>query len=282
VDISLGEPRIFGLDQRLTFEELRRRADEKKTAALGSGIGGLLQRPKAEDVVLAASQRRVEPFWHVVSTAHYVYDRTRMYAVPASAGDVRSVTVLGSDLPVAPSGKGPASFALEVLEHCTDDVRDEVFVDGLTGTTVGNGAVLLAGARSEVFDPAELAVDGTLVVAPEQRASAIVRESLARVLRPLQADAVFEESLAVEQLELCYRPIWAFEFHLAAKDRRGVVEVDAITGDTRTATALRMSTLTRMVTRDMLFDLGADTAGLLVPGGSIAVKLAKVALDRPR
>ncbi len=61
-----------------------------------------------------------------------------------------------------------------------------------------------------------------------------------------------------------------------------MVEVDAITGDTRTATALRMSTLTRMVTRDMLFDIGADTAGLLVPGGSIAVKLAKVALDRPR
>jgi hypothetical protein len=282
VDISLGEPRIFGLDQRLPFEELRRRAEEKKSGALGSGIGGLLQRPKAEDVQLVASQRRMEPFWHVACTAHYVYDRTRMYAVPASAGDVRSVTLLGSDLPAVPSGKGPAAFALEVLEHCSDDVRDEVFVDGLTGTAVGNGAALLAGPRTEVIDPAQLAVDGTLLVAPEQRASAIVRESLARVLRPLQADTVFEESLAVEHLELCYRPIWAFEFHLAAKDKRGVVEVDAVTGDTRTATALKMSTLTRMVTRDMLFDIGADTAGLLVPGGSIAVKLAKVALDRPR
>jgi hypothetical protein len=35
-----------------------------------------------------------------------------------------------------------------------------------------------------------------------------------------------------------------------------------------------------MVTRDALFDLGADAAGMLIPGGSIAVKVAKVALDK--
>jgi len=281
MDISLGEPRIFALDQRLSYEELRRHAEEKKTGALGSGIGGFLQRPKAEDVVMTASQRRVEPFWHVACTAHYVYDRTRLYTVPASAGDVRSVTLLGSDFKVMPSGKAPPSFAVEILEHCTEDVRDELFVDGLTGATMGNGAALLTGPRTEVADPMALAADETLVVPPEQRVSAIVRQLLAKVMRPLQADTVFEESLAVEQLELYYRPVWAFEFHLPAKDKRGVVEVDGITGETRAATALRMSSLTRMVTKDVLFDIGADTAGLLVPGGSIAVKLARVALDRP-
>jgi len=282
MDISLGEPRIFGLDQRLPYEELRRRAEEKKTGALGSGIGGLLQRPKAEDVVLTASQRRVEPFWHVACTAHYVYDRSRMYEVPASAGDVRSVTFLGSDFAVIPSGKGPAAFSLEVLEHCTEDVRDELFVDGATGATMGNGPALLTGSRTEVSDPMDLAADDTLVVAPEQRVSAIVRQLLAKVIRPLQADIVFEESLAVEQLELFYRPVWGFEYHLPAKDKRGVVEVDGLTGETRTATALRMSTITRRLTKDVLFDIGADTAGLFVPGGSIAVKLARVALDHPR
>ncbi len=280
MEISLGEPRIYGLEPRISFEDARRRAEEKKVGALGSGLGGLLQRPKADDVVLAVSQRRVEPFWHVACTAHYAYDRIRMYAVPASAGDVRSVTVLGSDLAVVASGKGHASFALEVLEHCLEDVRDELFVDGLTGEPMGNGSSLIAGDRTEVADPSILAADETLVVAPEQRASAIVRQLLAKVLRPLQADTVFEESLAVENLELFYRPVWAFEFHLPAKDKRGVVEVDALTGEARTATALRVSQLTRLVSRDALFDIGADTVGLIVPGGSIAVKLARVALDR--
>jgi len=280
VDISLGEPRIYGLEPRIPFEELKRRAEEKKAGALGTGLGGFIQRPKAEDVVLAASQRRVEPFWHVACTAHYVYDRTRLYTVPASAGDVRSVTVLGSGFPVVTSGKAPASFGLEVLEHCTEDIRDELTVDGLTGNAMGNGAAIMAGPRTEVADTTILAADETLVIPPEQRASAIVRQLLAKLLRPLQADTVFEESLSVEALELYYRPIWAFEFHHPAKDKRGVVEVDALTGETRTATALRVSHLTRMVSKDALFDIGADTVGLIVPGGSIAVKLARIAIDR--
>lgn len=280
MDISLGEPRIYGLDARLPAEELRRRAEEKKTGAVGSGIGGLLSRPKPEDVTLIAVQKRVEPFWHVACTAHYVYDRTRMYTVPASAPDVRSLTVLGSDFAVTQSGKNPPSFSFETLEHCTEDLRDELYVDGLTGSSMGNGLAIVNGPRTEVADPDALAVDETMIVAPEQRASAIVRQLLAKLLRPLQADHVFEESLAVEALELYFRPVVAFEFHLPAKDKRGVVEVDALTGETRTATGLKVSSLTRHVSKDALFDIGADTVGLIVPGGSIAVKLARLAIDR--
>jgi hypothetical protein len=279
VDIQLGEPRIFNLEPRLALDDLRRRAEERKTASLGTGLGGLLQRPKAEDVVLIATQRRVEPFWHVACHAHYVYDRTRTYTVPASAPDVRSVTLLGEDFAVSQSGKAPAAFMVSLMEHCTDDIRDEVFVDGQSGAAVGNGAALIGGPRVEVTDPATLGADETLVVPPEQRASGIVRQLLAKMLRPLQADQVHEESLAVDHLELFYRPIVAFEFHLPAKDRRGVVEVDALTGEARTASSLKVQ-ISRHVSRDALFDIGADTVGLLVPGGSIAVKLARVALDR--
>jgi hypothetical protein len=200
--------------------------------------------------------------------------------VPASAADVRSVTLLGSDFPVVHAGKAPAAFGLEVLEHCTEDFREVLFVDGLNGATMGNGEELLTARRTEVPDTSALTVEETLVVPPEQRASAIVRQLLAKLMRPLQADTVFEESLAVEALELYYRPIWAFEFHHPAKDKRGVVEVDALTGETRTATALKVSHLTRMVSKDALFDIGADTVGLIVPGGSIAVKLARIAIDR--
>ncbi len=280
MEIALAEPRIYALEPRLPVDELRHRAEEKKTGALGSGIGGLIGRPRPEDVVLTASQRRVEPIWHVACTAHYVYDRVRLYTVPASANDVRSVTVLGSDYPVTPPGKGPGVFGVEVLEHCTEDIRDELVVDGMTGSVMGNGSALLAGDRTEVADPSALAADDTLVLAPEQRASAIVRQLLAKLLKPLQADTVFEESLAVEVLELCYRPIWAFEFHLPAKDRRGVVEVDGLTGETRTAGALQVRQLARRVSKEALFDIGADTVGLIVPGGSVAVKLARVAIDR--
>ncbi len=279
MDISLGEPRILALLPRLERDAALHRADEKKAGALGSGIGGLLARPKPEDVVLAVTQRRMEPIWHVVCTAHYKYDRTRTYTVPASAPDVRGVTVLGEGYPVVASGKNPPSFAMPVLEHCAEDLREEVWTDGLTGAGVGNGATLLAGPSTVVGDPAALAADDTVVVPPDHRASAIVRQLLAKLMVALQADEIFEEQLAVPTLELAYRPIWAFEFELPAKGKRGVVEVDGLTGETRTATSLRLQ-INRHVSRDALFDIGADTIGMIVPGSNIALKLARAALDR--
>lgn len=279
MDISIGEPRILVLEPRLGHDDALHRAEEKKTGALGSGIGGLLARPKPEDVVLAATQRRVEPLWHVVCTAHYRYDRTRTYTVPTSAHDVRAVTVHGEDYPAIASGKNAAAFALPVLEHCTDDLREEVWTDGLTGQSLGNGAALMAGPANEVADPAALSADDTIVVPPDHRASAIVRHLLAKLMVPLQADRIDEEQLAVPTLELAYRPIWAFEFELPAKGKRGVVEVDGLTGEVKTATSLRIQ-LNRHVSRDAMFDIGADTIGMIVPGGNIALKLARAAIDR--
>jgi hypothetical protein len=116
------------------------------------------------------------------------------------------------------------------------------------------------------------------VVPPEQRASFVVRQLLTGMLKPVQADSITEESMTFEQIDLYFRPWWAFEFHWKVKDKRGVVELDAVTGELRNSQAL-MAKLSRTVTRDSLFDIGADTVGLLVPGGSIAVKVAKMAID---
>ncbi|MGZ6271929.1 MAG: hypothetical protein ACXWPJ_07655, partial [Candidatus Limnocylindrales bacterium] len=160
-----------------------------------------------------------------------------------------------------------------------EEFGQELFADGLTGQPVADAATVIAGPREEVIDLAGLSENETIVVPPEHRASFVVRQLLAQMLKPVQADTVTEESLTLEKTDLYYRPLWAFEFHWKPKDRRGVVELDAVTGRMRAGESL-MPKLTRMVTRDALFDIGADTVGLLVPGGGIAVKVAKIALDQ--
>ena len=144
---------------------------------------------------------------------------------------------------------------------------------------MSDAAAILAGPRAEITDPATLAVDDTIVVPPEQRASFVVRQLLAEMLKPVQADRIIEESLTLETIDLCYRPIWAFEFAWQSKDKRGVVEIDAVTGAIRQGGSL-LPQFTKIVTRDALFDIGADTIGLLVPGGGLAVKVARAALDK--
>lgn len=280
MDIELAQERIFLLEERLTADELQQRAMDRRVQAFGGGLGSLLQRPKTDDVVLIERQRRLEPFWHVACRALYVYERNRDYAVAASSPEVRQVTITGTTYDVQES-RQPRSFTISTREHCRDEFAHQIFADGTSGAPVADGQAVIGGPRSEISEPASLAAEGTVVVPPEQRASFVVRKLLTEMMRPLQADAVLQESLTLDQTDLYYRPVWAFEFHWKPRDKRGVVEIDALTGQTRQGQAL-LPQLKGMMSRDVLFDIGADTAGLLIPGGSIAVKVAKAAMDKNR
>ncbi|MEO8251507.1 MAG: hypothetical protein ABI978_07315 [Chloroflexota bacterium] len=274
MDIQLADQHIFRLTDQLSAEEIRQRAMDRRIGAFGGGLGGLLQRPKPEDIELVDSQHRLEPFWHIGCRALYIYDRSRDYTVPASGPAVQSVTLQGQDYPVSAGH----AFVVSTVEHCREEFAQQLFVDGVTGEPSADAATLVGGQREEVTDLAALSAESTIVVAPEQRASFVVRQLLTGMLKPVQADSVTEESITFDQIDLYYRPWWAFEFHWKPKDKRGVVELDAVTGQVRPGQALR-SRMQRMVSRDSLFDIGADTVGLLVPGGSIAVKVAKMAID---
>ncbi len=279
MDIQLGSERIFALDDRLGFEDARQKAMDRRSHAFGSGLGSILQRPKSDDIDLVASQRRLEPFWHVSCRARYVYERSRDYSVTASSREVREVTILGTTYPVAESGTAARTFTVPALEHCRDEFVHESHADGATGAKVPDAAAVIGGPKHEVTDPTTLVAEGTIVVPPQHRASFIVRQLLSEMLKPVQADRMLEESLILENTDLYYRPVWAFEFHWRPKDKRGVVEIDSLTGEVRQGESL-IPSLSKMITRDALFDIGADTVGLLVPGGSIAVKVARAALDK--
>jgi len=274
MDIQLAEQHIFRLEDRLSPEEVRQRAMDRRTGAFGGGLGGLLSRPKADDIELVDSQRRLEPFWHVSCSALYVYDRSHDYTVPASGPQVREVTLLGETYPISPGG----SFVVPTVEHCREEFDKALFLDGVSGAPVTDAAGIIGGQKHEVAELGELASEADIVVPPEQRASFVVRQLLTGMLKPVQADSVTEESITFHQVDLYFRPWWAFEFHWKPKDKKGVVEMDPVSGQLRNSQAL-MARLSRSVTRDSLFDIGADTVGLLVPGGSVAVKLAKVAID---
>ena len=278
MDIQLADQRLFVLNEALTLEQARARAMDKRTNAVSGGLGALLQRPKPEEVVLVDHQKRFEPFWHVACSARYVYDRSRQYVVPVSGAEVREITLQGQTYGVADAGKSGRAFTLMTIEHCREEWRQELFADGQTGNPAPEVASLVRGSKTEITDPQILAAEGSVVVAPETRASYVVRQLLNQALKPVQADVVHEELIVLEATDLYYRPVWAFEFHWKPKDKRGVIEFDAVSGQMRTGTSL-MPKLGKILSRDSLFDIGADTVGMLIPGGNLVVKAAKIALD---
>jgi len=60
------------------------------------------------------------------------------------------------------------------------------------------------------------------------------------------------------------------------------VEFDALSGQVRTDGRAFQQQVRRIFNRDVLFDLGAETINLVVPGGAIPLKIGKALLDRQR
>ena len=278
MDINLADQKIFILEENLSAEEIRQKAMDRRSSAFVSGLGSLLSRPKPDDIVLLTTQRRLEPFWHVACRARFVYDRSHEYSVPASGPEVKAVTINGSTYDVSDTTK-PRTYSMHALEHCKEETFGEEYTDGVTGVRIADGATVVGKSKHEISELTGLDADETIVVPPEQRASYVVREALAKLMRPVQADSMEEESFTLEHTDLYYRPIRAFEFHWKPKDKRGIVEIDCVTGETRQGKSL-ITDFSKMVTRDSLFDIGADTISMLVPGGGIAVKVAKIAIDQ--
>ena len=278
MDINLADQKIFILEENLSAEEIRQKAMDRRSSAFVSGLGSLLSRPKPDDIVLLTTQRRLEPFWHVACRARFVYDRSHEYSVPASGPEVKAVTINGSTYDVSDTTK-PRTYSMHTLEHCKEETFVEEYTDGVTGVRIADGATVVGKSKHEISELTGLDADETIVVPPEQRASYVVREALAKLMRPVQADSMEEESFTLEHTDLYYRPIRAFEFHWKPKDKRGIVEIDCVTGETRQGKSL-ITDFSKMVTRDSLFDIGADTISMLVPGGGIAVKVAKIAIDQ--
>lgn len=278
MEITVHDQKVFALAAAFTLEQARERAWDHKTTAFGA-FSRLLLRPRGDEITVASIEKRFDPLWHAVAHKRLVYDRGREYRVPVADQTVRSVTIDGRDYPVA---QGPApTFILRGVEHCEEDVRASLLVDGVSGEETPSPAALQA-PREEVTDLAAFAPADAVVVPPEVKASQVVQRLVQRLLTPYEADQVFEERIEVEHVHLLYAPVFAFEYVWAARGKKAVVEFDALSGQVRTDGRAFQQQVRRIFNRDVLFDLGAETINLVVPGGAIPLKIGKALLDRQR
>jgi hypothetical protein len=240
----------------------------------------LLSRSKPADFVLVSQEYRYEPFWLVTISTFTKYDRNHTYVIPGSGPEVKQVTILGNDIPLESQAKSNPSFNLNAVEHCAEEGRTTKTFEGLGGTAV-DLSKYLAFPKTQIIEIEKFAPEGYLVIPPQVRATSVVRQCLSEMIKPVQqAYTINEERVDVEAIELNYRPIYAFEYEWAAKNKRHVIEFDALTSDISGDGRKLANQIKGVLTRDLLFDVTADAVGLLLPGGSIAVKLVKAVIDR--
>ncbi len=281
MDITLADERIFVLEEKLSMEQAEGRAWEKKVDAFGRMVkmASFLQRPKSSDFELLYKEHRYEPFWFVDCRARYVYERRKEMPIPLSGNEVQAISLDEKRYDVE-NGR----ILLTITEHCREEPQRTLYIDGYTNQPNERLSQYLRFPAHEV--PPEhletLGQQGAIIVPPQARASAIVRDVLLEVLKSIQADTILEDAVEVAHIDLYYRPVYAFQYRWLSKEKEAIVEFDGVTGELRTDGKTFQQYMGKLLEPEFLFDIGIDTIDLFVPGGGLAVKLARKGIDVAR
>lgn len=280
MEISLAEEHAYYFVPQISLDVARDRIEKKKASLVAGTFGNLISRPNPNEIQVVSLENRLEPYWVVTAASRTAYDRQQVYTVPIKGEEVREVTVLGQKLTV--TSKGSPSLTLNGIEHCVEERHITRFFDGLTGQKEDFNQYQ-SFTKSAITDLGEFAPEGMLVVPPQMRATAIVRQVLGEAIQPVKnAQIIHEERVDIETIELNFRPVYALEYEWSSKGKRVVVEFDALLGEMRSGGKKWSDQIKGIITRDLFFDVTADAVGMLVPGGSIAVKLVKAVVDRKK
>lgn len=272
MEIVIAEKGAFYFEPMITPQEARGRASAHKVSAFGT-LSRLFSRPKADDIAITDQGLCYLPLWHAKAHLRFVYDRRESYKVPVKTPHVTAVTVGGDRHAVQ-----AAAIDVPVVEHCERDEQRELWLDAINNQPMNAQPYLKAPSTS--VDLAEFAPENAKVVTPAVRASAVIRALLGEDFRPADADEIQEERVSVECIDLYLRPTFNFTFEWAAKNKAAEVAVDALTGELATQPSAAMAAVAKLLKPETLFDLGAETLNIIVPGGAIPLKVAKALAEK--
>lgn len=281
MEIAIADERALVFQEKLTMDQAEGRAWGHKLDAFGSMVKmtSFIRKPKDNDFELTYKEHRYQPFWHIECSARYVYERNREYPISLSGQEIEAVTIEENKFHA-----NDCRIVLQVVEHCREEPQREVFIDGITGEE--NPALIdyleFPSNEMSIEDIDKLPEKGIIIVPPQSRATAMVRDVLLGVMKSLQADRIIEDHVEIQRVDLYYRPVYAFQYRWISKEKEAIVEMDALTGKLQSDGTVYRQYMGQILDADFLFDVGIDTVDLLVPGGGIAIKLARKGIKLAR
>jgi hypothetical protein len=270
-NIQVQGEKLLVIEDVLGWEKVRKLAGDHKVKALGM-LSGFLFKPKADEISIVYEEKRYQAFWHIVGNSYFEYKRKVRYHVPVETV-VEDVTFMDK---VSVVNKNDRTFEIEGIEHCKENYQQEVMVDAQTDLP-GDFAKYLKAPKSEIQSTDELSVDGASIVNLETKASFLVRKVLNDLVKPIKADQILDEKIAIEELSLYFYPVYTFEYYWQPKDKRVLVEFDGVTTEIRKGRKLT-DKLRDSFTTDELFEFAKEVANF-VPGGGLAMMAGRKAIQ---
>lgn len=271
IHFSDSAAKIFVFDQVYPLSAATEQAKQKKLNAFGLiAKFNPFKRPKDETVLLTKNVLRYEPFWHVVAKRQVDFSREINYPVEIGNTHALKVVINQTEYPITEQS-GKRSINLSAVEFCHRKIDYQDYIDGLA-REMKKGALENYVRNYKFQEQAELQL-------PEAISSQVrVTTLMQKINQTLAAEVInaheFQQDfITIEKAYLYYRPVFAFEFAWTTEDKVGVIEVDGLTGEIIENGQWFKETISASVTREMLFDAGAEIAGAFIPGSGLAVKM---------
>lgn len=271
IHLDPAATRILVFDEVYQARAAQEQAEKNKLDAFGT-LARLnpLNRPKHDTVLLSKWELRYEPFWHVVARREVDFNHEANYSVPITNAHAQRIEIAGRSFEVLSAGNKPR-IELPCAEICHRKVEATIHQDGLK-RHIKPAALQAYVEKYKATEQEQLSLAGA--IEPSLSSAAAMQMALSRLAaEAIDASAIHEDRYVFDKLHLYYRPVYAFEYAWNTAGKVGVIEIDGLTGNVVASGEWFRDKIDRVMTRDMLFDLGAEVASAAIPAGGIAVKV---------
>ena len=271
VRIEPAATRILVFEEVYQARAAQEQAEKSKLDAFGT-LARLnpLNRTKHDTVLLSKWELRHEPFWHVVARREVDFNHEAHYSLPITNPHAQRIDVAGRSFEVLSPGNKPR-IDLPCSEVCHSKVEATVYQDGLK-RPVKSATLQSYVEKYKATEQEQLQLSGA--IEPTLSSAAAMQMALSRLAgEAIDASIIHEDRYDFDKLHLYYRPVYAFEYVWNPAGKVGVIEIDGLTGNVVASGEWFRDKIDRVMTRDMLFDLGAEVASAAIPAGGVAVKV---------
>jgi len=218
-------------------------------------------------------EKQYYPFWHIAAENYQEYMKKNNYSFPVDP-EVREVKLYGKKIQI----EDDPVCHISTEDRCVEHAEKEVLVDASNKKSTHLKEYLGLDSK-KIKETEALMGKGKVVIPAETRASFLIRGLFKELMKPINADKIIEERVAITNLVLYFRPVFSMEIENTKTKKLAVIEVDALNGEFQKGHFFGKE-LKELVDENLLFDLGGELAGALIPGGNIGTIIGKRVKDK--
>ena len=256
-------------------------ANKKKLDAFGMMAKfNILNKPKDEAVHAARSELRYEPFWFIDSNRKVDYKLLLERKLEVDDEYANSILIDGKTYEIFEDSK--KSFVsnekrystLNVQYNCNREIKYKNYIDGLGRNIKSENYEKLFKNSNYKFKEVEDLTNIDNIINPTFSFSSAIEEMKNSLLREkIISHEILTDDAIVDKIYLYFRPVYAFEFIWSNENKVGIIEIDGLNGEISEKGVWLKERVSKVMTRDMFFDIGGEIANGMVPGSGVVVKM---------